>query len=75
VLAPVAVLLLFGHWLDLYLLIMPATLPGPALGPLELLLPAGHAALFLYLTARALGQAPLVPAGDPRLDASLRHET
>jgi hypothetical protein len=75
VLAPVSALLLFGHWLDLYLLIMPATLRAPALGPLEVLLPAGHAALFLYITARALGQAPLVPAGDPRLDASLQHET
>ena len=28
VLAPVCVLLLLGHWLDLYLLIMPATLPA-----------------------------------------------
>ena len=75
VLAPVCVLLLFGHWLDLYLLIMPATLPAPALGVLEVLLPAGYAALFLYLTARALGQAPLMPVGDPRLEASLHHET
>ena len=75
VLAGVCVLLLFGHWLDLYMLIMPETLTAPVLGPLELLLPAGYAGLFVYLTARALAQAPLVPLGDPRLPESLRHET
>jgi hypothetical protein len=75
VLAPVCALLLIGHWLDLYLLIMPATLPAPALGPLEVMLPAGHAALFLYFTARALEKAPLLPLGDPYLAASLQHET
>jgi hypothetical protein len=75
VLAGVCVLLLFGHWLDLYMLIMPETLAAPALGPLEVLLPAGYAGLFAYLTARALAQAPLVPLGDPRLEESLRHET
>ena len=74
VLAAVCVLLLFGHWLDLYLLIMPETMGGPALGPLELLLPAGFAALFALLTARALARAPLLPRGDPFLVESLeRH--
>jgi hypothetical protein len=75
VLAGVCVFLLFGHWLDLYMLIMPETMTAPALGPLEVLLPAGYAGLFAYLTARALAQAPLIPLGDPRLQASLRHET
>ena len=75
VLAAVCGLLLFGHWLDLYMLIMPETMTAPALGPLEVLLPAGYAGLFLYLTARALSRAPLVPLGDPHLEESLHHET
>jgi hypothetical protein len=75
VLAAVCVVLLCGRWLDLYLLIMPETTGVPALGPLELLLPLGFAALFAFLTARALARAPLVPLGDPFLGESLRHHT
>jgi hypothetical protein len=75
VLGGVCALLLVGHWLDLYLLIMPETMEVPVFGPLELLLPLGYAGLFVYLTARALAAAPLVPLGDPRLEESLRHET
>lgn len=73
VLAGVSLLLLAGRWLDLYLLIMPETMGTPLLGPLEVLLPLGFAALFAFLTARALAQAPLLPLGDPYLAESLQH--
>jgi hypothetical protein len=75
VLAAVCVVLLSGHWLDLYLLIMPETWNGPMAGPLEAMIPLGYAGLFFYLTSRALAQAPLVPLHDPYLDESLSHET
>jgi hypothetical protein len=75
VLAVVCVVLLAGHWLDLYLLIMPETWSGPMAGPLEAMIPLGYAGLFFYLTSRALAQAPLVPLHDPYLDESLSHET
>ena len=75
VLAAVCVVLLAGHWLDLYLLIMPETWSGPMAGPLEAIIPLGYAGLFVYLTSRALAQAPLVPLHDPYLDESLSHET
>ena len=71
----VCVLLLCGRWLDLYLLVMPEREAAPALGPLELLVPLGCAGLFLYLTARALAQAPLLPVNDPYLEESLHHHT
>jgi hypothetical protein len=73
VLGGVCVLLLLGHWLDLYLLIMPEVLDAPALGLLDVVIPLSYAALFYHLTARALGQASLVPLHDPYLDESLRH--
>jgi hypothetical protein len=75
VLAAVCVVLLVGHWLDLYLVIMPETWSGPMAGPLEAMIPLGYAGLFFYIVARALTQAPLVPRHDPYLEESLRHET
>ena len=73
VLGGVCVLLLLGHWLDLYLLIMPEVLDAPALGLLEVVIPLSYVALFVHLTARALAQASLVPLHDPYLEESLRH--
>jgi hypothetical protein len=75
VLAAVCVLLLLGHWLDLYLLIMPDTWSGPMAGPLEAIIPLGYAGLLVYLISGALAQAPIVPARDPYLGESLNHET
>ncbi|HEX6736637.1 MAG TPA: hypothetical protein VF310_00060 [Vicinamibacteria bacterium] len=71
VLGAVCLVVLLGHWLDLYLLVGPERLASPALGPLELLVAAGYTGLFLALTARALGQAPLLPRNDPYLAESL----
>jgi hypothetical protein len=75
VLAATCVVLLLGHWLDLYLLIMPEIFAAPALGPLEALIPLSYSALFVYLTSRALAEAPVVPLHDPYLEESLSHDT
>jgi hypothetical protein len=75
VLAAVCAVLLVGHWLDLYLLIMPETWSRPMVGPLELIIPLGYAGLFVHLMSRALARAPLVPLHDPYLDESVNHET
>jgi hypothetical protein len=75
VLAGVCVALLVGHWLDLYLLVMPELFERPALGPLEVVIPLGYTALFFVLTFRALMQASLVPVHDPQLVESLNHHT
>ena len=75
-LVKVAAAVLFGRWLDLYLMILPPTLgAAPRAGLLELGLTAGGAGLFAFALFRALKQAPLVPIGDPMLMESLHYHS
>jgi hypothetical protein len=70
----VALVVLVGRWVDLYLMILPPVLgSAPSAGVLELGLTAGGLGLFLSALFRALRQAPLVPIGDPLLTESLHY--
>jgi hypothetical protein len=75
VLKRVCVTLLVGHWLDLYLMVMPNTVGKRWIGPLEILTALGYGALFLYVVCKALSRTPLVPKNDPYLAESLHHHT
>jgi Ni/Fe-hydrogenase subunit HybB-like protein len=69
------VLLLAGHWLDLYMLVMPPVLgASPRLGLLEVLIFAGLAAVYLFLFDRSFAAADPLPVGDPYLQESLHFE-
>lgn len=63
----IATLVLFGHWLDLYLMVFPSRRDAPSLGALELAMFAGTAALLYLIFRRGLGRAPLLPPHDPLL--------
>lgn len=65
----VTVTLLAGHWLDLYLIVMPATSPAPRIGIWDPAIFVGYAALAWLLFTRTLREAPLVPLHDPILAA------
>ncbi len=65
--------LIAGHWLDLYLLVFPAILPRPLLGFIELGMFLGLAAAFLLRFDQAFRRAPPIPSRDPFLGESLHH--
>jgi hypothetical protein len=58
----IAIVMLAGRWLDLYVAVMPGLTPSPAVRILDLLITAGYAAAFFLVTTRALAAAPVVPA-------------
>ncbi|MEW6755561.1 MAG: hypothetical protein AB1505_31975 [Candidatus Latescibacterota bacterium] len=74
VLVKVAIAVLAGRFLDLYLMIEPEFHPqGPVFGPVEVAAAVLVAAGSLLAVLWALGRAPLVPLHDPLFARSLRH--
>jgi hypothetical protein len=71
----VAVVVLLGRWLDVYLMIVPAVAGGtPRIGLWEIGLTAGGIGGFGLVLARILRGAPVVPLADPQLAESLQYE-
>lgn len=74
VLLRVAVIVLAGHWIDLWVGIMPYALPdGPGFSFFEIGTTLGFGAAFLLVFFKALERAPLVPLRDPYIQESLHH--
>jgi hypothetical protein len=69
----IAILILAGRWLDLYLAVMPEMMTGPSLAAMDVFIVAGYAGAFFLLATRALGRAPLVPLNNPSFYESLAH--
>lgn len=68
----VAIVLLIGRWLDLYLMVMPGVVKETAfIGITEILIALGFAGVFVYVVLRALGRAPLMPRASVILEYSL----
>jgi hypothetical protein len=71
-----AVVIIFGHWLDFYLMVMPGPLGEHAkLSWFELGIPVGYAGLIIWLVGRQLEKAPMVPMHHPFLKESIIHHT
>ncbi|MEO8168581.1 MAG: hypothetical protein ABI623_10050, partial [bacterium] len=74
VLLRVCVLVMIGHWIDLFWMILPPFMKeGPELSVWEIGPMVGALALFLLITLRSFSKAPSVPTGDPMLVESLQY--
>lgn len=70
----VAVLVLLGRWLDVYLQVTPSVLSEhPGIGLLEVAAFAGFGSAFVLVVERSLLSAPIIARGDPYLVESLHH--
>jgi hypothetical protein len=71
-----SVLILFGHWLDFYQMVMPAASPDHV--PFMLLdfgIGLGFVGLIMFVTARSLAKHPLIARNHPFLKESIIHHT
>lgn len=76
VLMLVSLVVLAGHWIDFYLLVMPDTAGEAAtIGFVEVGMTLGFLGLFLWIVFRALARANLVPANHPYFKESLEYHT
>ena len=67
----VGVIIFVGHWLDVYMMIMPGSLGSHAhIGFMEIGMALGFLGLFLFVVFRALSKAPISVVNHPFLDES-----
>lgn len=72
----VCTVVLFGHWLDFYLMITPGTLQqNGGFGFLEIGTILVYMAAFLYVVLNSLTKSVLVPKNHPMLQESMHHHT
>jgi hypothetical protein len=70
----VCIVVLIGHWMDFYLMIMPGTLRGDSgFGLIELGTAMTFLGMFLTMFTRGLTDASLVPVNHPFLEESVHH--
>ena len=71
-----AILIIFGHWLDFYQMVFPG--PSPDHVPMILYdfgVAMGFAGLIMFVTGRALSKAPLIAKNHPFIKESVIHHT
>jgi hypothetical protein len=74
--AALAVLIIIGHWMDFYQMVMPGTLGEHySLGWFEFGILAFYAGLIMFFVGRSLEKAPLLSKHHPLLKESIIHHT
>jgi hypothetical protein len=71
----VGLIILLGHWLDVYIMVSAGSLGANArIGALEIGMATLLAGLFINVILKNLAKAPLTPVNHPFLDESVHHE-
>ncbi|MFM8964231.1 MAG: hypothetical protein ACKOGD_10370, partial [Sphingomonadales bacterium] len=71
----VGLMILMGHWLDVYIMVSAGALGANAkIGALEIGMALLMAGTFIFVVLRNLSKAPLTPVNHPFLDESNHHE-
>lgn len=71
-----AIMIIFGHWLDFYQMVFPAVSPGKVPNILyDFGVALGFVGLIMFVTGRALSKAPLLAKNHPFVKESLIHHT
>jgi hypothetical protein len=75
-LALIAGIVMIGHWIDYYQMIMPGAAGEAAgIGVVEISMTLLYAGLFLFIVFRSLASKPLIVRNDPFLEESLHYES
>ena len=75
VLLTAAAVILIGHWIDTYLLIMPGTVGDKAgIGMLEIGTTMAFAGIFIYVVLNSLSKANMYPINHPYVLESVNHD-
>jgi hypothetical protein len=71
----VCIILLCGHWLDYYMMIMPGTVESHrGFGIIEIGIAIGFVGIFAFFTLSQLSKRSLVPTNHPFLEESINHQ-
>jgi hypothetical protein len=71
----VGLVILIGHWLDVFIMVSGGSLgENWHIGLLEIGLPLVMAGVFILILFKNLASAPLTPVNHPFLDESIHHE-
>jgi hypothetical protein len=71
----VGLIILAGHWLDVYIMVSAGSLgPNAQIGFIEIGMALMVLGGFIFVVLRNLTKAPLTPVNHPFLDESIHHE-
>jgi hypothetical protein len=74
--ALIATVVLTGHWIDYWLMIMPGSAGNKAgIGILEICVTLIYACLFIFIVLKSLSAGPMVVKNDPYIEESLTYES
>jgi hypothetical protein len=74
--ALIAAIVLAGHWIDYWLMIMPSAIGDKAvIGLIEIFMTVLYGSVFLLIVFKSLARYPLLVKNDPFLDESMNYDS